>query len=445
MSRYSQVCATPSRVALALLCAAAISGWAATPAIVGPVPTVTPGGKGSEVLPIVIRQTLSYPTADSIEIRFDPSTSYIPATPTGQTYLYQAVWSFGDGTAAFLVPAAGPSADPAQALQPVSGVFTYVPTNGQAVSSFTVNFRINVTVQIGAESTSGPSAFVDTVVKFAPSNDFPTAVLVQTSSPATGALPYTLTVQAGLSNDVDGYIIWAAIDWGDGSAERLTGPFPTDPPPEISHTYTQPGVYRVQLTTIDNGRLPFPTTDPALPAPSAYTDALLAYIALQGPDTTQQSRLDQDLLFVQVPGSMTTVKSDFKLDFQNDNNDRFKADFMPNIPVDSVVSADVTVSVGSLTFSAFRTDSRGRFSGLGLKFAFNARRQRLSLKISKRALASALGQTNTSIVNGGVNVPINVVIAGTTLPLATSIRYEYNSQKDKRGIGKNGVSSPAGN
>lgn len=435
-----------TRVCALLLALVSVVGvQAATPAVVGAVPTVTAGGKGSDVLPNVISQTVSYPTAQSIRVRFDPSSTYAPTAPAGTTYLYQATWEFSDGTPVFLVPAA-PTATVANALRMIEATFVYTNTPGVAAEEFTIRFRLNITATANGNTTAGPSGFADSVIRFAPTNDFPNADLVQLSSPATGLLPYTLTVTPSATMDGDGYIIWASIDWGDGTAERITAQLPTNPAVGISHTYTQPGVYRVLLTAIDNGRLPFPSADPAgLPPANDPIGVYQAFLATQGANIDQQSRLSQDYLFVSIPGSMTTIKSDFQLDFARTNNDSFRGDFKPNIILETIASTDVTLTVGTLALPAFKTDARGRFKGLGSKFDFNVKKQRLKLQISKRALAAAFGQINTSIVNGNVDIPVVLIVAGTASPLATTVRYVYNSQKDKRGQGREGQSYPAGN
>jgi hypothetical protein len=280
----------------------------------------------------------------------------------------------------------------------------------------------------------------------APTNDFPAANIVQLNSPATGLLPYTVSVSISASKDADGFVAWAGIDWGDGSATRITQALPADPAIPIAHTYTQPGVYRVTLSVIDNGRQAFPVADPVgLPGPGDVIGVMLAFTGAQGIDTSVHSRLDQDMLLVQVPGSMTTVKSDFQLDFVEANKDRFRAEFQPNIILESIGSTDVTLTVGTLTYPTFKTDGRGKFRGQGIIFDFNVRKKRLKISINKRALASVFGQTNTSIVNGNVDIPVNIVVAGTASPLATTIRYAYNSQKDAKGKGTDGVSFPNGN
>lgn len=438
---------------IALACAAMLSipsVYAANAAVVGAVPTVTPGGKGSDVLPIVTQQIISYPTATSVRVRFDPSTTYVPTAPAGQTYLFQAAWTFEDVDGAddstFLVPAGAPVADPAQALRQIEATFNFIGDTlvpAKPSSLFNVTFRLNITLASGGP---GPSGFVQTSVTVSPANDFPEANIVQLNSPATGLLPYTVSVSISASKDKDGFVTWAGIDWGDGTADRITQALPADPAIPIFHTYTQPGVYRVTLSVIDNGRQALPIADPAgLPGPGDVIGVMLAYTAAQGADTSTHSRLDQDMLFVQVPGSMTTIKSDFQLDFVRTNNDRFKAEFQPNIILESIGSTDVTLTVGGLSYPTFKTDGRGKFRGQGITFDFNVRKKRLKVTISKRALAAAFGQTNTSIVNGNVDIPVNIVVAGTTSPLATTIRYAYNSQKDKKGQGKEGVSFPNGN
>jgi hypothetical protein len=91
------------------------------------------------------------------------------------------------------------------------------------------------------------------------------------------------------------------------------------------------------------------------------------------------------------------------------------------------------------------TDAKGRYkdSSLGLVFAFNGRKRTVTLKLSKAALAAAMGLTNSTAVNANVDVPIVITVG--TFRLATTARFVYNAIAGQKGSGKNGQSYPAGN
>lgn len=387
-----------------------------------------------------------------INITFNPACSYLPTAPAGKTYLYQAVWDFGDGTAGLLVPAT-PNIDPKRALASVSKSYC-------GDTTFTVTLRIDITVRDTATGAvvDGPSAFTQGEVHVANSNFPPTAVIEQLSSPATGVLPYELSVTGSASKDGDGFIIWAAIDWGDGNRELITPLPPNVPKVPLKHSYTSPGIYRVTISVIDNGRMPAGITLPNNPSPNDPLSALATIINFQRSITSLpvafqdpkfNPMLSQDSILVQVPGSVFVVKGTFKLDFKKANSDKFDVLLNSNLFADSIsnVPVQLTIGRGTAPYSppAFKTDIRGRFrdSATGLFFQFNAKKQQVRIKIDRVKLAAALNVTTGTVVNGNVDVPIRIVI-NNSLVLATTGRFVYNAQAGVKGTGTKGLSFPTG-
>ena len=107
----------------------------------------------------------------------------------------------------------------------------------------------------------------------------------------------------------------------------------------------------------------------------------------------------------------------------------------------------MTIGAGAtaLKLPLFKTDARGRYrdQGLGLKFDFDGRKRLLRLTLQRAALASALNAASATVVNGSVDVPISIVVNGST-PLTTVVRYVYNADAGDKGIGKKGISFPSG-
>lgn len=388
-----------------------------------------------------------------ISITFNPACSYLPAPPSTKAYLYQAVWDFGDGAPALLVPAT-PNVDPMRALASVSKNFC-------GDQFFTVTLRIDITIRDLASGVvaDGPSAFTQGEVHIANTNFPPTPAIEQLSSPATGVLPYELAVTGSKSLDGDGFIIWAAIDWGDGTRELITPLPPNIPIAPLKHVYTVPGIYRVAISVIDNGRIPSGVTLPNVPSPNDPRAALASIIQFQQSITTLPVALQdpkfypiltQDFILVQVPGNVYVLKGGFKLDFKKANSDKFDVQMHSNLFAESISSALVSLSIGrgtgALNLPQFKTDIRGRFrdKAIGLAFEFNAKRQTVRIRLDHAKLAAAFGLTTGTVVNGNVDVPVRIVI-NNSLVLATTGRFVYNAQAGVKGTGTNALSFPNGN
>ena len=405
------------------------------------------GGHGQQPIPC-FEQSQGGGTAP-VSVTFDPSCSYLPVSlNAAQTYLYQATWDFGDGTV-LAVPPSGPTADPTQALSVILHGYN-------APSIYTVSLTLNISVlNVGAlTGVPGQTATVTSQVHVATVNFPPTPVINIASSPADGTLPYTLVIDPSGSFDEDGFIMWAAIDWGDGTSQLITpsapglaalpGPLGTT----LQHTYTQPGVYNVKLSVIDNGRVPLGSSGP-IPAPTS-TDPNLVLANLVGyanaafPQFSKlfNPALKQAFLTVSIPGSMVVTKGQFKVNFTSQGSDAFNVMFNSNSTVDSIADAGVVLTLGSgpkaLTLPVFHTDARGHFSNQaqGLAFDYNAKKKTVQLKITHAALAAALGLINANVVNGNVDVPVFFTINGST-PLAATVRFVYNSKQGRSGVGKN--------
>ena len=120
---------------------------------------------------------------------------------------------------------------------------------------YTVTLRVDVSVTANNVVSPGPSGKTIGQVHIAQVNFAPTATMTSLSSPAQGQLPYQFIVDVAASTDSDGYIIWAAIDWGDGSTDLIS----TLPPSKVAlpyfHSYAAQGNYTVTLSVIDNGRM----------------------------------------------------------------------------------------------------------------------------------------------------------------------------------------------
>jgi len=420
-------------------------------AIGGPNPSTAIAGQGNLPIPC-FTQDVGGGTGP-VTVTFNPACTYLPVAPANKIYLYQAVWDFGDGTAGLLVPAT-PNIDPTRALASVSKSYC-----GDTV--FTVTLRIDITVRDVATNalSDGPSSFTQGEVHIANTNFPPTAVVEQLSSPATGTLPYQLIVTPSASKDSDGFIIWAAIDWGDGSRELITPLPPNIPAVPLTHSYTAPGIYRVTVSVIDNGRIPGGASLASVPSPNDPLSALAAIInfqrsitslpvAFQDPKFNPQ--LSQDSILVQVPGNLYVIKGGFTLDFKKANNDKFDVQMHSNLFADSISNVTVNLTIGRgttpLVLPPFKTDIHGRFRDrtTGFQFDFNAKKQVVRIRFMHAKLAAALNVTTATVVNGNVDVPIKILI-NNTLPLNTTGRFVYNADAGVKGVGKNGLSFPNGN
>jgi hypothetical protein len=432
----------------------------------------------------------------------------------------------------------------------------------------------------------GANAFIASQVRLNNANLAPTALLDNIGSPATGIVPYTLTVTPSRSFDQDGFITWAAIDWGDGFTQNLSnffgdnstgitgtltagsntitnatntqglipgfnvaGPgipagtqvigvtsstitlsnaatasstgagslisfsypsitavpiafFPVGSQPAIptafinympntpaipyTHKYTTPGIFKVTLSIIDNGRVSPsafsngvsvggtlntfpnpPSSDPAaaLQQIRAFAELATGYGTESNPQTQFEPQLSQDFLTVQIPGNLVTTQSaKFSLDLSKKNNDSVQFQFLPNTFPNSVANAQVSITLGTgataLVVPTFTTDKKGRFSSSTLTFVFDGKRKVLKLTLHKSALRAAFAQTVNSttqaitpnpaiangatVANGSSDVPVTIIVNGTTV-VSTIVRFQYTAQAGKKGTGKNGHTLNPGN
>ncbi|MEI6232099.1 MAG: hypothetical protein WCT04_03550 [Planctomycetota bacterium] len=438
------------------------------------------GGRGPDPIPAFTQDT-GGGGGEGVQpdVNFDPSTSYLPSPPVGQTYQYTAIWDFGDGTPLLTV---GPT-DAVTALDIVNHVFPVPPTsafvdrNTPAGGLYTITLKINVTVfNQNNVASPGPSAMTTGKVRSASVNYGPTWSLVNNSSPSTGTLPYQINVDCSKSYDEDGYVIWAAIDWGDGSSDLLTTLPPSTAAIASLHNYTSPGTYNITLSLIDNGRMDVDTVLDPTPAANDPAAALTAIKALQqklidtnvlfgalDPNTgisifnaaKYAPILRQEFLQVQVLGNLTVVKGSFVLDFTTPGQDSFDATFLLNSAVSSVATAQVKIFFGdpnlpgSLVLQQFTTDLKGNYfnKAQGLKFSIAPRQHYMRFQIKTGALQVPFNITNVTVHNGFVDIPMTIQITGngSTTALSSRLRFVYNATAGASGKGKNPRSTLVGN
>ena len=414
------------------------------------------GGGGADIIPI-FTQDVGGGTPPAT-VTFDPTQTYLPVSSNpNQVYQYTVIWNFGDNAGTVLGGAAGSTPD--QVLALVS--HTYVNEG-----AYTVTLQINITVvnqfllpnETTPAKAKGPSARTTGQVHTATVNFPPTAQLTAVGSAASGTLPYVLQVTPGASFDEDGYIVWAAMDWGDGSFGQVTPLPPNRPNAVMSHSYVTPGIYRVTLSVIDNGRLtqaqlpPKPEPRDARAALNVYVQATLLNAAANAAllDPKYNPQLKQTAIFVQVPGNMVITTGQFQVDFKRASADSFTLQLRTNLSPDSVANAAVQLTLGSgptpVSLSNFTLDKRGSYTNqaLGLTFAFAGKKAALRIKFSRANLAAAFGLVDGTAVNANVDVPVKVVI-NNSLILATTARFVYNAKAGRKGNGRNGRSYPNGN
>ncbi len=355
--------------------------------------------------------------------------------------------------------------------------------------------------------TPGNSAFSTGSVQISNANQPPKPSIQNIgSSPTANGVPLTIT--ASNSFDPDGYILWAAIDWGDGISELVRQPAapapaanvvqplfvpllpnPIVPPPNgfnlpgipTSHLYSAPGTYKVTLTVIDNGRLitnpttpvPNPNPPPAnlstpLPYPlpavpnsndpfgaltsiKAFYQQFTGYGTEPDPNHRFDPQLAQDFFFVQVSGSLTAAASQFTVSFAKQNADKLSAtvQLTSDTAVDTFNSVPITIAIGtktgtSVALPTFTTDSKGRFRSSQISFSFDPRKRIIKLGLKASSLKTALGLINQTIDNGSVDAKLTVTV-GANAPIVTFVRYQYKAQSGVKGTGKNGHAIPGGN
>jgi len=418
--------------------------------------TLNVGGGGPDIIPLFTQDQGG--GTPPVTVTFDPTQTYLPVSnDPNQVYTYTAIWNFGDGTGVVLGGADGSTPD--QVLALVSHTYT-------GVDLYTVTFRIDITVTNQSLPPSdpsyiskGPSAFVLGQVHTTNVNFQPIPQLDVLSSPATGVLPYVLQITPSASFDGDGFIVWAAIDWGDGSFGLVT-PLPPNLPNVVSsHTYVTPGIYRVTLSVIDNGRMTPLTQLPPKPDPRDPNAALQAYIQantanavndLSLLDPKYNPQLKQAAVLVQVPGNMVITKGQFQVNFRRVATDSFDLQLRPNLFPDSIANASVQITLGSgltpLSLPSFHLDNHGTYvnQALGLLFAFDGRKQVMRIRLTRAKLAAAFGLLNSTAVNGNVDVPVRILF-NNSLSLGTTARFVYSATAGGKGVGKKGHSFPDGN
>jgi hypothetical protein len=474
-------------VVSALLCAFLTgSAWASNEDAVG-----ARGVAGPLPIPVF----LPWPNGGTapVTLTFDPLWSYLPVNTTpGETYLYQAVWNFGDGSALDLVPPE-PTNNMADVLINVTHPYkTAIPTP--------VNVTLTLLVFVQNDATTvvqpGPTAFTTWPVQIPNENYPPLPVMNNLSAAPNGTLPYTLTVDLSTTYDPDGYVTWAAIDWGDGTAQLVAtapteippGP-PSNPPPlspvvnqvgvlpavpplQATHTYTAPGTYNVVFSVIDNGRIPFLQAIPVYSNESDPQGALAAIMAFQASLVTQNGLapfgvwatnkvvnpgfsltpqvldprfnpiLSQVSLLVDVPISLTVNNGNFRVAFLKTLPNSFVVSGTISTPTVSLLNANIALTLGSganaLTLPAFKTSAKGKYNAQGVSFVFNEQTHAFMLKLSNAALQKALGLANATTANGSVNVPLTLTVNG--VPLMSTLQFVYNSLAGHSGVGKMGHS-----
>ena len=382
-------------------------------------------------------------------------------------------------------------------------ITSFTPTTVTLSNPVTVSSTGPFTISV---LTPGSSNFSTGAVQIVNANLPPIATLQNIgSAPTANGAP--LTVTASTSYDPDGYILWAAIDWGDGISELIKQPTATfaanlQPPAfipllpnpltpntngfdlpgiPIQHVYSSPGTYKVTLSIIDNGRLitnpnsapvPNPNPPPAtlppavpypLPAVPAPNDPLAALASIEAfyvqatgygaePDPNHRfdPRLAQDFLFVQVPGSLNAASGQFTVNFAKTNSDKLSVllQLVSDTAVDTFNSVPIAISVGtktntSVAFPTFTTDSKGKFRSSKLNFSFDPRKRIIKLSLLASNLKTALGLSNQTVANGSVDAKLTITV-GANLPIVTFVRFQYKAQSGAKGVGKNGHAIPGG-
>ncbi len=463
------------------------------------------GGRGADPIPAFVQNVGGGGASESNNgvafglgpnVVFDPSSSYLPAAPVGQTYQYKLTWDFGDATA---VVVKGPDSA-TNVLIPVPHTFPIPPVfpaaanidpNTSAGGLYVVTLTIDVTiVNQGNISSPGPSGKTTSNVRSAETNYGPTCSLVNLSSPATGALPYQINVDCSRSYDEDGFIIWGAISWGDGTSDLLRPLPPSTIAMSSLHSYTTPGIYQITLSLIDNGRLDVGTVLQSTPSP---VDPFAALTTIQ---TVQRNLIDsgtlvglkspttgfsifnpdrylpilrQQSMLIQVPGNLMVVKGKFGLDFQNTNSDSIDITFVLNGTVSNVALAQISLYLGypkpqlplttpipipppaSLVLNPFTTDRKGNYfnSAQGLKFSIDPKRKYMRIQIKQIALQKAFQIGSATVVNGFVDIPVTIGIVSadksTSQALSTILRFAYKAQAGASGTGTNPRSTQIAN
>jgi hypothetical protein len=452
-----------------------------------PIPSFTSHAVGVTGLPDYTVQVGGGTASDTVclTLYFDPSSTYLPDTVNGQAYYYRLSWQFGETSDAGVIyvtypdPTLGsPAGDPLPAATILATPASYATRNYFGNTTQPVKLTVRGYLKVETLPATVPATYhydevlstsVTSAARATPTNFAPHAEIENVGSELTST-QRTVTVNVSNSYDEDGFILWGAINWGDGTTALLS-PLPKNTPAvSLSHTYTSVGSYAITVSTIDNGRLPVGYALPVVPAAGDPQAALAAIVAQQqaqplttflpsGPfaetainptaaqnvlDAKFNPRLSQASLTITIPGDMVVLKGQFKVNFTGVSKDTLDLQLKANSTIDSVASATVSIVLGSgasaLTLPVLSTDLRGKASSGGVGFTFDSKRQIIRLKINKANLQTALGTANTTVINDKRDVQVTLTI-GTTV-LSSGVRFTYNSDSGKGGLGKNARSNP---
>lgn len=188
-----------------------------------------------------------------------------------------------------------PGAPVGATIDPVTGIFTWTPTDGP--STATVTIRVQDSGNLDASET-----FAIAVNNIAP--------IATITSPTTGVRgqPQTFTISANDPSSADqaaGFTY--SIDWGDGTVQSASGPTGL----QLEHTYSDTGSYVVQVTATDKDGSTSSSAPQALsitemaivPDPLAPGQAMLVVGGSSGSDNIHvRAGNDADYVVVQMNG-----------------------------------------------------------------------------------------------------------------------------------------------
>jgi PKD repeat protein len=178
------------------------------------------GAQGTDTTTVQVKAVNTPPTAVINGPKSGPAGSLMTfsasesSDPDGRIVSY--TWNFGDGATA--------SGIEVNHVYKLPGVYKVVLT---------------VTDEAGSSRKA-----VQKVTIEAPIINRPPAAII--SGPTTGLTGESLTFSGAASADQDGRIISYAWDFGDGATSNRV---------EVTHTYSDPGTYKVSLTVTDDGCL----------------------------------------------------------------------------------------------------------------------------------------------------------------------------------------------
>jgi len=265
------------------------------------------GGAGAATMEVVINA--GAPLIETFELpatarEGDPVTASATATdPNGLTLTW--TWDFGDGSPSV------EGASPQRHTWLDDGVFTVAltVTNNEAVAT---TARRTIIVTNGAPAIASVDVGVFTAGE-------PAGIYALVSDPAGARDPLT-------------------FDWDFGDGDTLSGEGLT----EVSHIYTQPGVYTVRLTVTDDGGATTSTTALVTVAPATTPTA-----TLNGPDDAEEG---DTVAFAATLAPAATGPLSFAWDF---------GDGTPTVTTSEPYTAHLFPDDGAFTVSLVITDAAG--------------------------------------------------------------------------------------